>query len=183
MKFYVAGNKSWYSLQSPRIQQGLVNIGHEIVDQKLAEYVYCNDPSSYDEAILNRRDGQKLIFNILDVPYHIPNFQEWLANIKPKLQFADIVTCISFTVRLNVIKYLNIHPFVIYNPIKDVTNLGLNRPNNSFCYAGRANDPGKRFNIVREVVGRLSNDNISVCGSENPGYGKYFGILSDSDLN
>ena len=57
--------------------------------------------------------------------------------------------------------------------------------NNSFLYVGRANDPIKRFNLVRESLFKIKegDKNIIVCGIENPNFGNYLGHVSNEKLN
>ena len=50
---------------------------------------------------------------------------------------------------------------------------------------GRANDPIKRIGLVRESLTKIPDGlkSIKICGSENPGFGNYLGIVSDQELN
>ena len=50
---------------------------------------------------------------------------------------------------------------------------------------GRANDPIKRINLVRESLSKIENsiNEIKICGSENPGFGNYLGTVDDIELN
>ena len=54
-----------------------------------------------------------------------------------------------------------------------------------FLYVGRANDPIKRIKLAYDSIIKISEDlkNIKICGSENPGFGNYLGVVSDKDLN
>ena len=54
-----------------------------------------------------------------------------------------------------------------------------------FLYVGRANDPVKRIKLVRDSLLKIENGlkEIKICGSENPGFGNYMGVVSDEDLN
>ncbi len=54
-----------------------------------------------------------------------------------------------------------------------------------YLYVGRANDINKRFRIIYDtmmVLGDKTSD-LAVLGSENPGFGDYYGILNDQGLN
>lgn len=187
MKIYIAGNKQWHSLQSPRIEAALISLGHGSTHMYDADLIYCNDPSSYDDVVKYRKDSQKVIFNILDVPYHIAEFEQWKKNIIPKLSFADIVTCISKTVQNDIKQHLDIDAHVIYNPIKDITRINYGHRHQNFIYVGRANDAGKRYRLIEEMVyNRNFKDcptNINVFGSERPAKGIYNGIVKDYQLN
>ena len=54
-----------------------------------------------------------------------------------------------------------------------------------FLYVGRANDPVKRIKLVHESLLKIKDgiNNIKICGSENPGFGNYLGVVSDQELN
>ena len=54
-----------------------------------------------------------------------------------------------------------------------------------FFYVGRAFDPVKRFNIVRESLLKIKDGekNIKICGLHNPNFGNYLGIVKDHELN
>ena len=43
----------------------------------------------------------------------------------------------------------------------------------------------KRFNLVRESLLKIKDGekNIKICGSQNPNFGDYLGIVKDQDLN
>ena len=49
----------------------------------------------------------------------------------------------------------------------------------------KLNDPIKRINIVHEIVKKKPEtlSSIKICGSENPGFGNYLGIVKDNELN
>ena len=74
---------------------------------------------------------------------------------------------------------------VIYNPIKDVYYDEKIRKENLFLYVGRANDPIKRFNLVRETLQKIKDGtkNLKICGTENPGFGNYLNVVPDEKLN
>ena len=59
------------------------------------------------------------------------------------------------------------------------------KKNNLFLYVGRANDPIKRIKLVHDSIIKIPEGlkNIKICGSENPGFGNYVGVVSDKDLN
>lgn len=181
MNISTFGTKNWYSAQLPRIEHGFISLGHCIVNEK-SNLIYSNDSGGYSEAINQREKfGGKLILNVLDVPYLAHNFDEWVNENKTKLKKADKITCISHSVKDDIKTHLDLDSEVIYNPIKDITNLGFKRFN-PFIYAGRANDYGKRFKIVKEVISKLRSE-IIVVGSENPSFGKYLGVVSDKELD
>ena len=109
--------------------------------------------------------------------------------IKRFFSKADNITAISFKVKKDLAKFFgpNTHEKieVIYNPIQDVNYDKKIKKNNSFLYIGRANDPIKRFNLVRQSLSKIKdgNKNIIVCGIENPNFGNYLGHVSNEKLN
>ena len=55
----------------------------------------------------------------------------------------------------------------------------------SFFYAGRVSDPIKRFNLVKESLLKIQDGEkkIKICGTQNPNFGNYLGIVKDQELN
>ena len=166
--------------QISRIEQGFIELGHKIVEDD-PDLIYCNN-DFFDAPLLyaEKYPNAKKIFNILDLQVDNPNYN--LAKVKDQLLKADAVTCISYTVQKQILDKLGIEANVIFNPIKDVYLHPSIEKQPLILYVGRANDPNKRFNFIREAF--FFNENlIQVCGSENPFFGKYLGIVNDEDLN
>lgn len=206
MKIFCAGAEGPTN-QIDRIRSGFLLIGHEIVsDFMAADIIYSNDPSGYsDQHKLNKR--ALIIYNVLDIPphcmdpkkYDVSRYPEvrvpWVKDYSPetlknKLSAAHIVTCISKEVQYQLFFYCGISAQVIYNPIKDVSFDRFHqytRTNNKdlFLYVGRALDPNKRFGVVFEFFQKLNipQEQLIVVGQENPGFGRYGGVVDDSTLN
>ena len=164
---------------SDLIKEGFEKLGHKISNIN-PDLIFANDPTGYqDAAFLKMQYPQtQLILNVLDIPWHIPNIEnQFKSMIKRFSSKADNVTAISFKVKKDLKKFFesNIQEKikVIYNPIQDVKYDEKIKKNNSFLYVGRANDPIKRFNLVRESLSRIKDGdkNIIVCGIENPNFG------------
>ena len=173
--------------QIPRIKEGMEALGH-VISKDSPDIIYSNDPKGYDEALRLKQkySSAYLIFNFLDVPWHIPNIQKQTETLaKHYFQKADILTTISFKVQKDLTKFYDKKIHVIYNPIKDVYLDEKIQKNNTFAYVGRAGDPVKRFNLVRESIKKIKEGekNIKVCGTENPGFGNYLGVIEDQELN
>lgn len=187
IKLFGAGIKdNYYSSQCPRIRQGLIELGNEIIEDGNCDTIFSNDPGGFQEAIeYKQKYGGILILNFLDIPFWINEFNKWLIKVKQQITSADIITTISYSSRYEISKYLGIDAKVIYNPIKDVSNLRIQKKIYPFISIGRVNDAGKRFYLVKGVVNRTlgRENNLIVCGSENPFYGQYKGIISDEELN
>ena len=98
---------------------------------------------------------------------------------------ADAVTVISNKVKKDLSKFFKKKIFVIYNPIKDVYYNETIKKNNAFLYVGRANDPIKRIQLAKESLlnFKTGTKDIIICGSENPGFGNYLGVVPDKKLN
>ena len=173
--------------QIPRIKEGMQSLGH-ILSEESPDLIYSNDPTGYNKAILLKKKfpNSYLIFNFLDVPWHMPNVKKQTESlVKYFLLKADAVTVISFKVKNDLGKFLNKKIEVIYNPIKDVFHDKDIKKDNTFLYVGRANDPVKRINLVKESLLKIKDGikKIKICGSEDPGFGNYLGIIADFELN
>lgn len=173
--------------QIPRIKEGMQSLGH-ILSEDSPDLIYANDPTGYEKALVLKRKFpySHLMFNFLDVPWHLPNMQnQTKALVKHFLNKADSVTTISFKVKNDLSKFLSKKIEVIYNPIKDIFYDNTIKKNNTFLYVGRANDPIKRINLIKKSLLEIKNgeNEIKICGSENPGFGEYLGMVSDQKLN
>ena len=183
MKISVFGMSPFSNL----IKEGFTKLGHEISD-KNPELIYANDPRGYKEAIQIKKKNKEapLIFNLLDIPWHMPNIQQQTKLLVNQfLNQADFVSVISLKVKKDLSQFFNKKIHVIYNPIKDVYYDEKILKNNMFLFVGRANDPIKRFDLVRDTLIKIKDGikKIKVCGAENPNFGNYLGYVSDEELN
>ena len=173
--------------QIPRIKEAMQSLGHVLSDNS-PDLIYSNDPTGYEKAMLLKKKfpNSYLILNFLDVPWHMPRIREQTNSlVKYFLAKADAVTVISFRVKKDLAKFFNKKIEVIYNPIKDVFHDENVKKNNTFLYVGRANDPIKRINLVKESLQKIKDGlkNIKICGTEDPGFGNYLGVVPDLELN
>ncbi len=176
-----------YTCQIPRIKEGMELLGHTLSEHS-PDLIYSNDPRGYVKALKlkEKYPTAYLIFNFLDVPWHIENIKEQTELlVKNFFSKADAISVISFKVKKDLAKFYNKKIHVIYNPAKDVFLDEKIKKNNMFLYVGRANDPIKRINLVRDSINEIPDGlkNIKICGSDNPGFGDYLGIVPDEDLN
>ena len=176
-----------YVCQIPRIKEGMEALGH-VLSEESPDLIYSNDPRGYNKALLLKKKYPKayLILNFLDMPWHISNIQKQTELlVKNYFLKADVITTISFKVKKDISKLYNKKIHVIYNPIKDVYFDENIKKNNIFFYVGRASDSVKRFNLVRESLLKIKDGekNIKICGSQNPNFGDYLGIVKDQELN
>ena len=176
-----------YTCQIPRIKEAMQNLGHTLSEES-PDLIFSNDPTGYNKAMILKKKfpDSYLILNFLDVPWHMPNVEKQTKLlVKHFLDKADMITVISFKVKKDLGKFLNKKIEVIYNPIKNVFRDKSIKKNNTFLYVGRANDPVKRIDLVKESLLKINNciNEIKICGSENPGFGNYLGVISDIELN
>ena len=175
-----------FTCQIPRIKEAILDLGHNLSEVS-PELIYCNDPIDFQKAINLKKKNPKafLILNVLDIPWHFANINKLIKVWKDLLLKADAVTTISFKVKNDLSKFLDKKIYVIYNPVKDVYYDEKIKKDNMFLYVGRANDPIKRINLVHESLTKIEDGlkKIKICGSENPGFGNYLGIVSDTMLN
>ena len=176
-----------YTCQMPRIKEAMQNLGH-ILSEDSPELIYSNDPTGYEKAMLLKKKfpNSFLIFNFLDVPWHMPNVdKQTKLLVEHFLAKSDAVTVISHKVKHDLAKFLDKKIEVIYNPIKDVFYDENIKKNNTFLYVGRANDPIKRISLLKTALSKTTNGimDIKICGSENPGFGTYLNVVSDQELN
>ena len=169
------------------IKEGFEKLGHEVSNEN-PELIYANDPRGYKEAILvkTKYKNATLILNILDIPWHMPNIQQQTKLLVNEFLIrADFVSVISLKVKRDLSQFLNKKIHVVYNPIKDVYYDEKIPKNNMFLFVGRANDPIKRFNLVRDTLFKIKDGvkKIKICGAENPNFGNYLGYVSDEELN
>ena len=176
-----------YTCQIPRIKEGMELLGLTLSEES-PDLIYSNDPRGYNKALILKKKYQSayLILNFLDVPWHMQGIQKLTESlVKNYLTKADAVSVISFKVQKDLSKFYNKEIHVIYNPIKDVYFDEKIKKDNVFIYVGRANDPVKRINLVHDSIIKIPEGfkNIKICGSENPGFGNYLGVVPDKDLN
>ena len=176
-----------YVCQIPRIKEGMEALGHVLSDES-PDLIYSNDPPGYEKALFLKKKYPKafLILNFLDVPWHRPNIQKQTELlVKNFFLKANAVTTISFKVKKDIGKFYNKNIYVIYNPIKDIYLDKNAKKNNTFLYVGRASDPVKRFDLVKKSLLQIKDGekNIKICGTQNPNFGNYLGIVKDQELN
>lgn len=174
MKFKLYGAKQYWC-QIPRIQQGLVGIGH-CIDSNNPDAIYCNNfpysqiDQEHNNSIIDDKTNAIKIFNVLDIPIHIDNFP--IGQIKLELSYADIVTCISEPVQKQL-SDIGINAYIIDNPIKDVFYDSSIKKDISSLYVGRGTDPVKRSHLLEPLFASM----VSV--GPFSGFGQHLGLVSD----
>ncbi len=177
-----------YVSQLPRYREAFLEMGHEL-NFKSPDIIYSNDPTGYNSAIKLKSENKKalLILHFLDIPWHLPNAEKQTKLLADNyLIKADIVAANSEKVKKDLYQFIpNKKIHVTYDIAKDVYLDTKIKKNNKFLYVGRANDPIKRIGIVHDVMKNIPDaiKSIKICGSENPGFGNYLGIVPDEELN
>ena len=187
LKIALFGFDSYVS-QLPRYREAFKELGHELSSDN-PNLIYANDPTGYVEAIKlkNTFKNALLILHFLDVPWHFPNaYKQTVLLAENYLLKADIIAANSEKVKKDLSQFVpdkKIH--VTYDVSKDVYLDEKIKKNNMFLYVGRANDPIKRIKLVQESINKIPEaiKNIKICGTENPGFGNYLGMISDAELN
>ena len=66
-----------YVCQIPRIKEGMEILGH-VLSKDCPDIIYSNDPRGYQEALdlKKKYPSSYLIFNLLDIPWHMPNIKK-----------------------------------------------------------------------------------------------------------
>ena len=176
-----------YTGQIPRYREAVIDLGHELTFEN-PDIIYANDPTGYKDAIQLKKifPSSFLILHVLDIPWHHSGVKKWIESVVNCLKIADSVTVNSEKVKSDLLQFFSDKDLLVtYDVSKDVYLIENQKKNNDFLYVGRANDPIKRIKLVHETLKLIPNatENIKICGSENPGFGDYLGIINDESLN
>ena len=169
------------------IKEGFQILGHTISNEN-PDLIYANDPRGYKEAISLKKKHPtiNMIFNLLDIPWFMPNIlNQTKMLVNTYLNQADAITVLSQKVKKDLSQFSDREIHVIYNPVRDVYYDENIKKENQFLFVGRANDPNKRFSLIKESLSKIKDGEkkITVCGAENPDFGNYLGYVSDEKLN
>lgn len=185
MKIATYGAKHFLG-QLPRIDEAFKLLGHDVVGDK-SDLIYANDPSGFNQAIHHKQEfGGVLMLNILDIPFHLPDFKQYITIWQEQLKQADIITSISHTTAKYVKRYTGFNSYVIYNPIRNIYPNKHKIRKNFFISVGRLADPNKRFDLAIEITKKMGQK-IHTFGSDtNPNfeneYYKGYGVVNDEQL-
>lgn len=193
MKIYCHGARA-HGTQIDRIEKGFEEAGHTVVLlPEEADIIYSNDSSpGRDSIIESKKSGilknKTIIFNVLDIPeWNFPNFN--LEQMKQELSHADVVTCISKFVQVQLFKYFGITSYIVHNPIKDVSpekrSAGIKNFKHKVAMVGRLQDPSKRARLAVEslILAGYKESDVAIVGSQPIGWGNYLGIINNQELN
>jgi len=189
VKIYSAQSSRFHASQIQRIEDGFRLLGHEVTDfVSDAQIVYQNNPW-FDQVLVDKAAGRlasgaKIIFNVQDIPFHIPSYPT--DRLKQQLQQADAVTAISTTTASDLETLTGISAPVIYQPIMPIVRTGHRKYPYRVLFIGRVGDPNKRSSIAAHALSILgfTSDQIITVGMEAPFYGgAYWGVANHETLN
>lgn len=170
--------------QIQKINSGLEQIGCILTDNN-PDIVFKNE-DRYDEA-LDFADKQEkrpfVILNVLDIQDN-PN---WPADkVKEQLSQADVVTCISETVKKEIKGLWGIDAVNIGNPMNEVKYIPEIKKDIDFTIIGRNSDKNKRGYLFEQLLHFSKNKRtFCVVGPEplpNIQVG-WIGVVNDEKLN
>jgi len=186
MKIFTSGARCVGS-QIERIEEGFLQLGHEITtDITSAGLVYANN-AWYDEIIEAKKAGKikgKIVFTVLDLAPHVPDFP--VQKLKEQLVYADHICTISKFVQQDLKNRAGFDSTVIYQPIKKVYRTGVKKHNFKAMLVGRVNDPAKKAveSVQALIAAGLNGGDVITVGREQPFYGgAWANSVSDEVLN
>jgi len=186
MKIFTSGARCVGS-QIERIEEGFLQLGHEITtDITSAGLVYANN-AWYDEIIEAKKAGKikgKIVFTVLDLAPHVPDFP--VQKLKEQLVYADHICTISKFVQQDLKNRAGFDSTVIYQPIKKVYRTGVKKHNFKAMLVGRVNDPAKKAveSVQALIAAGLNGGDVITVGREQPFYGgAWANSVNDEVLN
>jgi len=189
MKASILGSDGNILCQINALRDGFAKLGHEhtpnVEDQDTSFVFIGNPPFNKYEGLLKQKN-KKIILNILDIPWHVPEIDDILAELKYYLPLANRVTTISKTVQADIKSSLNIDSDVIYYPMKPVEFTGVKKyPQFKVAMVGRLLDSNKfaALAILALLNAGIKESEIAIIGPEYFGYGTRLGEVTDKELN
>lgn len=169
----------------PAVERELVNLGHTISDSA-PDLVYSQDATGFSSALAKWHDyGEtpKLILNVLDIPFHVPEINEIYERLSKILPLANKVTTISNTVKNQIQDEFNINADVIYYPARNVYKLDNVEKRYDFFINGRVFDKNKRAFLACQVLDLYKDKILVSCGSEYLKCAMNAGVVDDNGIN
>lgn len=182
MKIKVFGYRGVLNSTS-RIESELVKLGCELSEMPDV-VIHLNglfdDAEQFCAALPYK---PKKIYQLLDIDHG--KDISFYSGAREHLEGADYITFISKTAQKDICLALNIqnpNQEVVYFPMRPISHYNGERFL-EFSFVGRA-APNKRIELALATVCQLTGGfELNIVGPEDVGYGRYFGILSDEDLN
>lgn len=177
--------------QINRIEEGFRFHGH-IINECKPDLVYANDIGHWNQALAlySQFPNSKCILTVLDLPTHLPEDcagqVEKVKEVKENWPEVKICT-ISKKVQSDVLELCGVESTVIYQPIKDITNLGIGWKDRKIDYlvVGRNHDKGKgHLDVTIPAIVKMHGD-ISKLYTVGEGFlgAHNLGQVSDDQLN
>ncbi len=187
MRVSIQGSDGTVLCQVNALHEGFAALGHEHVFDPMhpdAAFVFVGNPDF--APYLHLRGQKKLIFNVLDIPWHLPEVDSIVARLREQLPMADKVTAISATVARDVETHCGVKCETIYYPMKPVRHTGVRKyPQFRALLVGRLRDPNKRVAMAVQSLIRagFNETEVAVVGGERIGWGVEMGCVTDEALN
>ena len=189
MKVSILGADGNILCQVNALRDGFAKLGHEHTPDMYdsdTSFVFVGNPPFDKYEQLLRASNKKTILNVLDIPWHVPEVDEFLKNLKHWLPLAHRVTTISKTVQADLKKALDIDSHVIYYPMKPVFHSGIKKhPQFKVAMVGRLLDKNKFGSLAALALinAGFKEEEVAIIGPEYFGWGTRLGEITDSELN
>jgi glycosyltransferase involved in cell wall biosynthesis len=189
MKASILGADGNILCQVNALRDGFAKLGHEHtpnVEDIDTSFVFIGNPPFDKYEPLLRSGNKKTILNVLDIPWHVPEVNDFLESLKKYLPLANRVTTISKTVQADLKKALNIDASVIYYPMKPVFYSGIKKhPQFKVAMVGRLSDKNKFGGLAALALinAGFQENEVAIVGPEYFGWGTRLGEITDSELN
>lgn len=187
MKISIQGSSGTLLCQIGALREGFSLLGHEnIVDTTHPDvaFVFVGNPPY--ESYLNLTRVKRVIFNVLDIPWHVPDVADIVVRLRDQLPLAAKVTTISQTVAAEIAEKCGVRAEVIYYPMKPVRFTGEKKyPQFKVLCAGRLRDPNKGMaqTVMALIRAGFNESEVAMVGPEYPGWGTPCGVVNDEKLN
>lgn len=189
MRIGVAGADGNILCQIPALRAGFAELGYQPtpdLNHPDTAFIFVGNPP-FDQFQEIAKE-KKTIFNVLDCPTHVKEWEELRTKWSEQLKLAHKVTTISKATQFRLKEFCGIDSEVIYYPMKPVRydpSLSKKILGIKVLLIGRVNDSEKRAGaaIASLIRAGFNESEIGIVGPENPRYGQYFGVVTDEALN
>lgn len=189
MKASILGSDGNILCQVNSIREGFSSLGHShIADMRHSDsaFTFVGNPPFEDYMDLALSKEKKIIFNVLDIPWHVPEVNELIEKLKNNLKHANKVTTISKAVQKDLKTACDIDAEVIYYPMKDVKFTGIKKyPQFKVAMVGRLLDRNKYAATALNALIScgFEEKDVAIVGPEYLGWGTRLGLVSDEMLS
>ena len=184
MKASIMGGDGNILCQVPALRKAFSDLGH----------THTSDVNDHDSAFLFVGNApfdsylnvdKKKIFNVLDIPFHLPEVDSIITSITEASKKCHKVTVISKAVQEDLKKYCDIDAELIHYPMKPVSYTGQKKYPYKVLMAGRLRDPNKFAASAIHAIQKagFEQKDLVIVGPDDIGMGNYLGIVDDETLN